>query len=134
MTNKKVLQGDLSNFIDCNTEDDDDQIDQKNFNLADIDLKHTFGGGQQQFLTVDKRPTIPEYRNNNSALGALRLKIMTSSIADTYKQSASIVEQASPKSLELESIKSYGSTSYLTACEAKYKTEVKRRSSPDNLK
>jgi hypothetical protein len=76
---------------------------------------------------------LPEYRNTNSALGALRLKIMSSSNAETYKQSASIVELASPKSLELESIKSYGSSSYLAA-EAKYKTEVNRRSSPDHLK
>lgn len=127
---RRQCNGDQSNFIECFTEDEE-EIDQKNFNLADIDLKHMNGGGQQQFQTVDKRSQghSPEYRNNNSALGALRLKIMSSSIADTYKQSASIVEQASPKSQELESIKSYGSSSFLAA-EAKYKTETKRKSSP----
>ena len=51
------------------------------------------------------------------------MKIMGSSIADTQKGSDAIVEQASPKSYELESIKSYGSSSYINV-EAKYKTEA----------
>ena len=55
------------------------------------------------------------------------MKIMNSSNADTHKQgSDAIVEQASPKSYELESIKSYGSSSYINV-EAKYKTEVHKQ-------
>ncbi len=32
--------GDLSNFIDCDDDEEDDQIGQKNYNLADIDTNN----------------------------------------------------------------------------------------------
>jgi hypothetical protein len=65
-----------------------------------------------------------ELRNGNSSLGAIRLQIVESIFAQTSKNTVSIVEQASPKIYEHESIKSYGST-LSKKCEAKFKKEVK---------